>query len=95
MDTPSREIEDTATAFEFADGDVKELFDEHEDAACDREHLAPEADDDAAEAIGKGGSAPNEDERVSEIMLREEPTRNVVSLPTCAFPVMGVFWSCR
>ncbi len=69
MDIPSREIEDTATAFEIADGDVEELFDEHEDATCDREHPAPDADDDAAEAIDEGGSAPNEDELVSEIML--------------------------
>ncbi len=58
METPPREIEDTATAFEFADSDVEELFDAHEDAACDIEHPAPEADDDAAEAIDEGRSAP-------------------------------------
>jgi hypothetical protein len=58
MDTPSREIEDTATAFDFADGDGEEPFDEHEDAACDNEHHAPEADDAAADAIDEGGSAP-------------------------------------
>ena len=70
MDTPSREIEDTATAFEFADGDVEEPFDENGDAACENEHPASEADDDAADAIDERGSAPNENEPVSEIMLR-------------------------
>jgi hypothetical protein len=70
MDTPSREIEDTTAAFEFADNDVEEPFDEHEDAACDKEHHAPEADDDAADAIDEGGRAPNENEPFSDIMLR-------------------------
>ncbi len=41
METPFREIADTAAAFEFANGDVEELIDEHEDAACDKEHYAP------------------------------------------------------
>jgi hypothetical protein len=83
METPSIEIADTAVAFEFADGDVEELFDEHEDAACDKEHLAPETDDDAAEAIDEGGRPPNEHEPVSEIMSRVLEKTRLGTLLAC------------
>jgi hypothetical protein len=87
METPSgevEEVEDTPAAFdEFADCDDEGLFDEQEDAACDKEHAAPEADDEAADAIDEG-DAPNNNEPVSEIMLRVlEKTR------------LGTWYSCQ
>ena len=75
METPSgevEEVEDTPAAFdEYADCDDEGLLDEQEDAACDKEHAAPEAGegDDAADAIDEG-DAPNDNEPVSEIMFR-------------------------
>ncbi len=98
METQSRDIKDTAAAFEFANGNVEELFDdEHEDAACDKEHHAPEADDDAAEVIDEGGSAPNENEPVSETMLRVLEKNRLgmwfafqrAHLSLCAFSVLS------
>ena len=73
METPASFIgfsENVDIATTFADGDVEEVADEHEDAACDEEHPAPDSEDDPAEAtIDEEGSPPIEHEPVSEIML--------------------------